>query len=363
MPDLASLKICFIAGTLGQGGAERQLFYILKALRESGSDVRLLSLSRGEYWEQPLRELGIPVTWVGQHESKFSRLCRILFALRKQPPDIFQSQHFYTNPYVVAGARALGLREVGAIRNDGKSEMRINGQVLGNLSLRTPRSIAANSWAGIRHAIDLGVPDDRLHFLPNVVDCEQFKPVPRLVTKPVRLLIAGRLVKQKRVDRFLSLLSRLRANHCSEFRGIVVGDGPLRTELEQQALSLGLLPNVVQFKGAVADMAAVYREADILVSTSDYEGTPNVLLEAMATGLPVVATSVGGVDEVVRDGETGYLAEPEGQGALFKALLKMIGDGNLRREFGAYGREYVLAHHSANRLPVYLDELYRTTLS
>src|SRR5690349_3638327 len=81
--DLAGLKACFVAGTLGQGGAERQLYYILKALRHAGADVRVLCLDRNEFWESQIVEMGVSVDWVGGSGSKFGRLTRILSELRK----------------------------------------------------------------------------------------------------------------------------------------------------------------------------------------------------------------------------------------------------------------------------------------
>jgi glycosyltransferase involved in cell wall biosynthesis len=358
MRDLASLSICFLAGTLGQGGAERQLYYILSALQRSGACPRLLCLTQGEFWEGKLRDLGIRVTWVGEHASKLGRVRRILAELRKERPEIFQSQHFYTNLYVAAAARALGLREVGAMRNDGISEVRANGAVLGGLSLRLPRLLAANSQAAIRNAVALGVPASRLRFLPNVVDTEQFRPPAHRAEGPVRLLTVGRLVEQKRVDRFLLLLSRLRAAGTGA-RGVIVGDGPLRAELERQAADLRLGPHEVEFRGAVREMAPVYGEADLLLLTSDHEGTPNVVLEAMACGLPVVATRVGGVPDIVRHGETGYLVQPGEEVAALEILQGLIADAALRRTLGGQARDYVLERHSVQRLPHFLEELYR----
>ena len=90
--NFEALKICFLAGTLGQGGAERQLFYLLKSLRECGAQPRLLSLTEGEYWEAAIRRLGVPVTWVGQPEGRMQRAWRIINELRRHPADIIQSQ-------------------------------------------------------------------------------------------------------------------------------------------------------------------------------------------------------------------------------------------------------------------------------
>ena len=173
MVDLSKLNVCFLAGTLGQGGAERQLYYILKTLREQGATVRLLSLSQGEFWEEQIRALGIPITWVGQSNSKIVRLVRILAAIHHDPPDVFQSQHFYTNLYVAAAARLLRVPSVGAMRSNLEWDMQNVGRLAG-LSLRLPKLVAANSLAAIDEAQALGAVRDQFHYLPNVVDTERF---------------------------------------------------------------------------------------------------------------------------------------------------------------------------------------------
>jgi glycosyltransferase involved in cell wall biosynthesis len=364
MSDLSNLRICLIAGTLGQGGAERQLFYIARALRENGATVQLLSLTRGEYWEERIRVLGVPVTWVGEHGAKARRVACIIKMLRRNPPDVVQSQHFYTNLYAVAAARVLGCSEVGAMRNDCMSEVRASGMVLGRLSLRAPRTLAANSRAAIRYAIEAGVPSSRLHLLPNVVDTNRFNPAAsRAESGPVHLILVGRLEKQKRVDRFLSVLARLQKLSTSPVRATIVGEGSLRTALERQAADLGLLGKLVEFRGAVSDMAAVYGEADILVLTSDHEGTPNVALEAMASGLAVVATRVGGVQEVLESGETGYLVDARDEDGMARILADLISNPDLRRRIGQRATRFVRLHHSPAMLSTQLRQIYSAAAS
>src|SRR5213593_4389041 len=134
--DLAGMKVSFVAGTLGQGGAERQLFYMVKALVETGARPRVLCLTRGEFWEERITSLGVPVTWVGERPSRLARTRAIVAELKRERPDILQSQHFYTNLYVVAAARVLGVREIGAIRCNAAWEVSDLGDTLGRLSLR-----------------------------------------------------------------------------------------------------------------------------------------------------------------------------------------------------------------------------------
>ena len=363
MFDLSKLRICYLAGTLGQGGAERQLFYALQALRQSGVAVRLLALDRGAFWEKPISELGVPITHVGQDHSRLQRLFRIRRELKKSLPDIFQSQHFFTNVYASLAALFLKCVGIGALRSNGVFDQLASGQIGGQLNLHAPRVLAANSQSSIHYAIAHGVRASRLYFLPNVVDTERFKPVGEVPESGVTLLSVGRLTREKRFDRFLSILYELRKTHRLNVRGLIVGptrpDQHLRQELEQQATALNLLPSGVQFLGSVADMGPIYRQASICVLTSDHEGTPNALLEAMASGLPVVATEVGGVPEIVRQGQTGFFFPCEAIREQTDAVLQLIRQPDLRTVMGGRGRAFVLERHSLGQLPIRLAELYR----
>jgi glycosyltransferase involved in cell wall biosynthesis len=360
---LSKLRLSFLAGTLGQGGAERQLFYIVQALRQSGADLRVLCLGRNEFWQDRIKHLGVPIICVGQSKSKLSRLFRIITELRKHPPRVFQSQHFYTSAYVGAAARLLHLCGIGALRSNGLMEVQSNGRFGGWLSLHAPQIIAANSRAAMHYATEHGVRPKRLYFLPSVVDTEQFKPAARRNEDTVRLIAVGSLLQCKRFDRFLSILARLRREANIPARGVIVGAGPLRAQLQKQAEALGLSPSTVEFRGSIADMASVYADADICVLTSDYEGTPNVLLEAMASGLPVVATKVGGVPEILRPGENGFMVEPGDEDGLYAALDRLINDAQLRMRMGQKARAFVEANHALDRLPTTLQALYDLALA
>jgi glycosyltransferase involved in cell wall biosynthesis len=364
MFDLAQVSVCFVAGTLGQGGAERQLFYMLKALKSAGVRVSLACLTRGEFWEQPIRDLGVSVNWAGESGSRLWRLRRLVQIVKAERPHIVQSAHFYTNLYATLAARAAGARDIGAVRNDVTSEVRANGRLLGRWSLRAPRVIAANSALGVRNACRLGVPAPRCFLLPNVVDTERFCRARRNGGDgPVRLLAVGRLVEQKRMDRFLRLLAQLRTNASVPVTGVIAGQGPLRESLERQADGLGLLPDGVTFLGAVADLVPCYHAADLLVLASDWEGTPNVVLEAAACGLPAVVTDAGGAADVVREGETGFVRRPEDEAGLAEAARRLVEDAALRQRLGAAARVFIESRHSEQRLPEWLAALYEKALA
>ncbi len=358
--NFESLRICFIAGTLGQGGAERQLFYILKALQGLGSDISLLSLTKGEFWEERIRDLGIPVVWVGRNATRMWRFARMLSELRKLKPDVVQSQHFFTNTYAAMCGRVLGFRSIGAIRNDAISEIHDTGQFPGRVSLRLPRLIAANSMNGLANAVDLGLDTRRVVHLPNVVDTDDFLPAVRRRGGPVTILAVGRFERQKRFDRLLTVLPLLKERTDASLRALIVGSGPELAGLQKRARESNLFPGIVQFLPHQAKMADVYRESDILVLTSDWEGTPNVVLEAMASGLPVVATAVGGVPEIVRDGITGFLVSPDDTKSTTDRLLELVCNASLREEMGRAARKDVEQNHSLERLPEFLARVYST---
>ncbi len=361
METLSQLKVCFLAGTLGQGGAERQLFYILRALRQSGAVPRLLCLDQNEFWEQPIRELGVPITWIGRAKSKVGRLLRVLTELRQDRPSVFQSQHFYMNGYVGAAGRLLGLSSVGALRSNGRMERQDCGRAGGWLNLRAPWVVAANSQTAIRYAVDQGVPAARLFLLSNVVDTGRFSPARSPGHPAIRLISVGRLIHSKRFDRFISLVARLQKLR-PEVKGILVGAGPLSGSLRAQAEKLGLPASALELRGRIAEMAPVYQEGDIFVLTSEYEGAPNVLLEAMASGLPVVADNVGGVPELVRHGKDGFLVEPNDDEGLAAALTRLICDPQLRLALGRNARAHVEADFCLACLPADLRRLYDLAL-
>ena len=317
---MADLRVTFVAGTLALGGAERQLFYMVRALRNAGTNVRVLSLTQGEFWEARLKEVGASVVWVGQEQSRLARLGRIVARLREERPTLVQSMHFFTNLYVVAAARLLRLREVGAIRNDAYSEIGFTGR-LGSLSLHAPKLLAANSRAGVENAMALGVPSHRVRMLPNVVDTDQFKPAAGVRHAKTRLLTIG--IRPEKTDRFGPRLCEQLEQRHPALEAVVIGDGPWRHDYEREAERLGV-SQIVSFKGGRSVTASDYQSADVLVMTSDFEGTPNVILEAMASGIPVVAYRTGGVPEIVQHGHTGYVLDMDDERGMLGCVSALI---------------------------------------
>lgn len=173
---------------------------------------------------------------------------------------------------------------------------------------------------------------------------------------PLVTLVA-RLVPIKRVDVFLAAAEQLAATH-PHVRFCVAGDGELGHELRtsERAQRLGVR---VAWPGFVEDMPALLAASDVVALTSDNEGTPVSLIEALAAGTPVVGTRVGGVPSVVRDGKTGLLAPPGDAPAIAGAMARLLDQPGLAAEMSAAGREDVLSRFSLDRLVSDVVKVYQ----
>lgn len=206
---------------------------------------------------------------------------------------------------------------------------------------RRARVVVANS-KGLRKlasAFDSTVP---IEVIANGVDLDRFA-VPQRAWEPARMLFVGRVVYQKGLDLLLEALAGLR--HLS-WQLTIAGDGAQREALVGQAQTLGI-PERVRFVGWLhgEELLQVYRDANLFVFPSRHEGMPNAVLEAMAAGLPVVASRIAGNEELVASGETGLLVSEEDVPALRQALARLLQDAPGRARMGAAGRKRVELHY------------------
>lgn len=174
---------------------------------------------------------------------------------------------------------------------------------------------------------------DRTVVIPNAVDVKGATRAEPVRARPL-IVAVGRLKAPKD---FTTLVLALGALPAGSFEAVIVGEGPDRPGVEEQLRALGL-GNQVRLAGERRDVAALLADADLFVLSSRSEGLPVSVLEAMAAGLPVVASRVGGVPELVSDGETGVLVEPGNARELAAALKRVVADPALRQRLGAAGR-------------------------
>ncbi len=349
-------RVALIAGTLGHGGAEKQLAYAARALAAAGVEVRVLSLTRGERHERSLGDAGIPVTFVGGAPDVPRRLLAIAREAGRFRPQILQSCHTFTNLYAALAARRAGALSLGALRSSVAHARQGNGAWTPWL-FRAPSGLVVNSRAAAaRLGAEPRLSPRNVYVVVNVIEARAAGPEPRREGGPFRAAFVGRLVGAKRADRFLEALSSARRD-VPGLCGIVAGDGPERASLEDKARALGL-EGAVEFLGLREDVPALIAAADVLVLSSDDEGFPNVLLEAMEASRPVVATDVGDVRDVVRDGETGFVVPLDAE-ALAARLRALAADPARARAMGAAGRARLDARYDLAALGKRLLDVYR----
>ncbi len=214
----------------------------------------------------------------------------------------------------------------------------------------------------------VGIADAKNLLINNGVDTEHFKPGVREGDQFV-IGTVGRVQDVKNqaglVDAFIALRALLPDQHA-RLRLVIVGDGPLRAKLEAQVAAAGV-KDAVWLAGARTDIAELMRGFSLFALSSIAEGTPVTLLEAMACGLPVVSTAVGGIPELIQDGATGTLVPASDSAAMAAALARYAGDAQLCARHGAAARARIEAHNSvAAMVHAYVtlyDELRKTKLN
>lgn len=212
---------------------------------------------------------------------------------------------------------------------------------------------------------------DRIAIIPLGFDLDAFAAQPRADGRFRRSLglpdgaklvgAVGRLVPIKNIPLLLEA-AVLAHRRDPAIRVVLVGDGDLRAELKARAAALGLA-EAVTFAGWRRDLPSVYADLDAVVISSDNEGTPASLIEAMATGCPVVATRVGGVPDLVADGETGRLVPPGDAEALAAAILALFAEPERTDRMAALARRRALERYQARRLVADVERLYRELLA
>jgi glycosyltransferase involved in cell wall biosynthesis len=168
--------------------------------------------------------------------------------------------------------------------------------------------------------------------------------------------VVGRLVPVKNLHMFLRAAASLRRVR-QDIEFVIVGTGYLRLELEKYARSLGI-GDVVHLTGGISDVAPIYSRLAVLVVSSDSEGTPVSLIEAMASGCPVVSTAVGGVPDVIKNGQTGRLVARGDSTALANAILAVFDEPERSRQMARSATAFVVQNFGADRLTEDMDKLY-----
>ncbi|MBI2173787.1 MAG: glycosyltransferase [Candidatus Omnitrophica bacterium] len=193
--------------------------------------------------------------------------------------------------------------------------------------------------------IEFGIDPLHIEQIPTGVDASHFSLGHSLNSSQV--VCVARLSPEKGIDTLLSAW-RLVIDQVPEAKLVILGDGPAREQLQKQIRELNLVG--VEFMGQVQDVLPYLQRSGIFVLPSRSEGLPNALLQAMATGLACVATTVGGIPEVIQQGGNGYLVAPGDPNALSERLLELLADPEKRHRMGLAARQTVETHYTMDAM-------------
>jgi glycosyltransferase involved in cell wall biosynthesis len=348
------MRIIHLAASTFYGGPERQMLGLARSLSGQCRTSFLLFAEGGRgraFAEEAIRQ-GFEANILEQDTPFLRRALRELTdQLRRQQADLLCCHGYKPNLLGRLAARNAGIPIVAVSRGWTAESLRVRVyEALDRWNLRWMDRVvcvSAGQAERVRHA---GVAPERITIIRNAVRADRFtQPDPaqrqaleQMFPSPPRLLIgaAGRLSPEKGFGVLVQAAARLaRMNPAIGF--LHFGDGPLRDALQRQIETAGLADRFL-LGGFRTDLDQLMPCFDLLVLPSFTEGLPNVVLEALAAGVPAVATAVGGTPEVLEDGVSGYLVPPGDADALAEKIERAISSDTQRRAMGEHGRQRVL---------------------
>jgi glycosyltransferase involved in cell wall biosynthesis len=356
-------RLLYLVGQLRPGGLERQLYYLLQAMDREHyrPEVVVWNVRENNVYASQIRALGLAVHFFPAELSAGAKLKEFRRLVGKLNPQVVHSYSFHTNfaaHWATAGTLVVPM---GSIRSDFTYDNKSNGPLLRRLSSRWPRhQITNNSLAAdaVRRSRSFFVPE-RVYTVRNGLDLEQFRSLPFTPARRVRIVGVGSLIRVKRWNLLLDAALELKRRGL-DFLVRLAGEGPLRGSLQQRAQDLGLADRV-EFRGHTDDIPGLLSDATFLAHTSDNEGCPNVVMEAMACGRAVVATDAGDVPYLVEDGKTGFVVRRGDDTALAARMATLITQNDLCRRMGEAGRFKAEREFRLDRLVAETLNAYRAS--
>ena len=359
----AQVPILVVLNTFDPGGTEHQMTELICRLdrrlfkvsvacfRNRGALRERLEAARVPVTEFPIR--GLASANAVSYMLKFARFCRVN-GIR-----LVHACDFYANVFALPAATLAGVPvRIGSRRDVTIPERSANQHRAQRWSYRLAHRVVANSTAAAAQLIREGVPAHKVVRIENGLDLERFTAA--AATHPPVVTTVANLRPGKGHDALLRAAVGV-VERRPDVRFQIVGDGSLRETLERMSQDLGVHHHV-RFVGHRGDVAALLRESSLFAFPSVMEASPNAVLEAMAAALPIVATRVGGIPEVIEHDGNGLLVAANDDRALAEAILRLLDDPALGARLGASARQTVDARFAFERMTADFESLYLAEL-
>jgi glycosyltransferase involved in cell wall biosynthesis len=361
----ARLSIALFMSTFEAGGTERQMIELIRRLDRSRWSIHVASFrSRGQWFDrvaEAAESLAVfPTTSLYRTSTaaaawRFGRWCRNVGI------SVVHAAELPANIFALPAAALAGVPVRVANRreiNPDKSALQIAAQ---RIAYGCAHVIVANSQAAAARLRSEHVPGASIRIVPNGIDLDRFGQDRHSSAAPRRVLVVANLRPEKGHDVLLDAAPII-LRQFPDARFEIVGDGPEREFLVARASTLGVA-DAFSFSGHCDDVAERLRAGDVFVLPSRSEAFPNAVLEAMAAGLPVVASGVGGLLELVTDQATGLLVPPGDARALANAICRLMADPPLAHRLGAAARAEVHGRYSFDRMVAAFEQIYLDLLA
>jgi sugar transferase (PEP-CTERM/EpsH1 system associated) len=362
------IKVLNLITELNIGGAEKALARLLARLDRGRFAPMVVCLyGGGGPVADEIRGLNVPVIDLGMAAKwRWDAFWRLYRLLRWERPTVLHAWMFHANVLGRVLGRLAGVPVIISSERTMGMESRWRYWLNRITGLLTDRVVCVSQQVADFIVQEVGIPRYKILVVPNGIDVRHFEHLPAkqqaramLGLSVDRMLIGtvARLDPVKRLDVLLHAMRSLR-----DVDAVIVGDGPEGAQLEAMSERSGLAGRV-HFAGRQDEVQTWLAALDVFVLSSDWEGMPNTVLEAMAGGLPVVATAVGGTPEVVVDGVTGMLVPPRDPDALARAITHLLRAPALRHQIGRAGRERVGKHFTLEQMVSRTEALYEELIA
>lgn len=367
-------RVLHVIDSLDLGGAQTLLLDLCRHADSSRYEVEVACMHGPGVFTVEFEKLGInvhvlsPSTWPPKYIPNFLKL------IAQRDPDIIHF-HLFGSNFVAKPLAALVGKRALIVHDHTNAESRLKSTLLlvaDTLTNRFSTRVIAVAESVRQFLIEReGLCDDRVVTLPNGIDAEMFHPATLEQSKAARASLklpedafvvggVGRLAEVKNLKVFLEAAAGFLKRHPKTIF-VIAGTGPLEAELRELAESLGVVGSV-NFLGHVSDRVELYRALDALLITSDSEGTPMTLLEAMSFGLPVVSSAVGGIPEACTHEKDALLVPPRDVPGFTAALERVLREEGLAERLGKNARATILERYEIRMLVRSIEGIYREVL-